>query len=193
MTKTDMNVRVAGHVTIVDEATGEVLVDKNNAIHPQNMARVIARGLAHETNAWVFKMALGNGGTHIDANLQIQYLTPRVTGLTTSLYNKTYEEIIDDVNASNPIDNSVISYASPSPALTSIVVCKMRVAATEPAGQATSDGTTTNPDSQYTFDELGLFTGDNPSLMLSHLIFSPIEKTANRSILITYTLTVSVA
>lgn len=193
MIATDLKVNVQGHVTIIDETTGEILVDKDNAIHPQNMARVIAKGLAREPNSWIFKMALGNGGTHIDANLQIQYLAPNVIGSASNLYNKTYEEIIDDVHASNPIDNSVISYASPAPALTSIVVCKLRVDASEPAGQATSDGTTTNPDSQFTFDELGLFTADDPASMLSHLIFSPIEKTSNRSILITYTLTISVA
>jgi hypothetical protein len=66
-----VNIPISGHVKIVDRNTGEVLLDKNNAIHPQNMARVIARGLAHEPNAWVFKLALGNGGTHINSGQQI--------------------------------------------------------------------------------------------------------------------------
>ena len=56
------------------------------------------------------------------------------------------------------------------------------------------------------FDELGLFTHEtaNPStptsllsgageLMLSHLIFSPIEHTGNRELTIVYTLTISVS
>ncbi len=157
------------------------------------MARVIARGLAHESNSSVFKMNLGNGGTHIDTGLNITYLTPNVTGTTATLYNETYSEVIDEQEVSVAPGNSVVSSASPTPAITSVVTCTLELTADEPAGQAVSDGVTTDPDSLYTFDELGLFTGDSTPLMLSHLIFSPIEKTANRSILITYTLTISVS
>jgi hypothetical protein len=138
-------------------------------------------------------MGLGNGGTHIDASLNIAYLPPNVTGANATLYNQTYSEIIDDQDVGVAPGNSVISSASPTPAITSIVTCTLELSPDEPAGQATSDGTTTDPDSQYTFDELALFTSDSPPLMLSHLIFSPIEKSSNRSILITYTLTISVS
>ena len=193
MIDSQLKLNVVGHVKAIDKDTGEVLIDKNNAIHPQNMARVIARGLAHEPNAWVYKMGLGNGGTHIDASLNISYLPPNVTGTTATLYNQTYSEVIDDQDVSVAPGNSAISAPSPAPAITSIVTCTLQLDANEPAGQATSDNTTTNPDSLYTFDELGLFTNDSPPLMLSHLIFSPVEKTANRSILITYTLTISVS
>jgi len=188
-----LNTKVHGHVKMVDKETGEVLVDKDNAIHPQNMARVIARGLAHESNAWVYGMALGNGGTHIDASLNISYLPPNVTGVNATLYNETYSEVIDSHDISVAAGNSVVSAASPSPSITSIVTCTLELTADEPAGQAPSDNATTDPDSTYTFDELGLYTNDTPPLLLSHLIFSPVEKTANRSILITYTLTISVS
>ena len=60
-------VTVTGHLKIVDDL-GAVLVDKDNAVHPQNMARVIARGLANETNNFVNYIAFGNGGTDICAN-----------------------------------------------------------------------------------------------------------------------------
>jgi hypothetical protein len=193
MITNNMNLKVSGHVKAVDTVTGEVLIDKDNAIHPQNMARIIARGLAHEPNSWVYKMALGNGGTHIDASMNISYLQPNVTGTTSTLYNKTYEEVIDSHDVSVSQGNSVISAASPAPTITSIVTCTLELSPNEPSGQAVSDNTTVNPDSLYTFDELGLFTNDQPPLMMSHLIFSPVEKTANRSISITYTLTISVS
>lgn len=193
MISTPLNLTVHGHVKAIDKETGEVLIDKDNAIHPQNMARVLARGLAHEPNSWVYKMGLGNGGTHIDASLNISYLPPNITGTTASLYNKTYEEIIDSHDVSVAPGNSVVSAASPAPAITSIVTCTLELAANEPSGQAVTDSTTTNPDSKYTFDELALFTNDATPLMISHLIFSPVEKTANRSILVTYTLTISVS
>jgi hypothetical protein len=63
--------------------------------------------------------------------------------------------------------------------------------ASEPAGQAVADNITTDPESLFVFDELGLKTADG--LLLSHLVFSPIEKTANRAFIITYTLTISVS
>lgn len=185
--------KVVGHVLVQDANTNEVLLDKNNAIHPQNMARVIARALANEDNAYIFKMILGNGGTHIDAGLNITYLEPNTVGTTASLYNKTYEEIIDDTHVNVGIGNSVISAASPDPAITSVVTATLELSSDEPAGQAPSDGETTDPDSTFTFDELALVTADSPELMLSHIIFSPIEKSANRSIIITYTLTISVS
>ena len=187
------NIHVHGHVKITDKLTGEVLRDQDNAIHPQNMATVIARGLSHESNAWVYGMALGNGGTHINSSLDIVYLPPNTTGTSATLYNETYSQIIDGQNVSVSAGDSVVSAASPSPAITSIVTCTMEITPDEPSGQATSDDITTNPDSTYTFDELGLISQDSPPLLLSHLIFSPVEKTANRSILITYTLTISVS
>jgi hypothetical protein len=120
-------------------------------------------------------------------------LSPNTTGTAATLYNQTYEEVIDSHDVSVAPGNSVISAPSPVPAITSIVTCTLELAPNEPAGQAGSDNVTTDPDSLYTFDELALFTNDQPPLMMSHLIFSPVEKTANRSILITYTLTISVS
>ena len=66
-----------------------------------------------------------------------------------------------------------------------------QLGASEPAGQATADNTTVDPNALYVFDELGLKTADG--LLLSHLVFSPIEKTSNRAFNITYTLTCSVS
>ena len=42
-------VKVEGHILITDKTTGEVLVDKKNAIHHGNMAFVIASALSHHT------------------------------------------------------------------------------------------------------------------------------------------------
>jgi len=190
---TNINTVVKGHVLIQDRQTGEILLDKDNAIHPQNMAAVIARGLANEPNFQIFKVGLGNGGTYIDAGLNIVYNPPNVVGSAANLYNETYTEIIDDGNVGVGSGNSVISQASPLPAITQQVICTVILAPNEPSGQAPSDGVTTNPDSLFTFDELGLKTADAVPLLLSHIIFSPIEKTANREMIVTYTLTISVS
>lgn len=94
---------VKGHVNIKDDL-GNVLVDKDNAVHPQNMARAISRALANEDNYWIHRIAFGNGGTLTDAAFTITYRTPNdgqppdVRTWDSRLYNETYSEIIDDSN-----------------------------------------------------------------------------------------------
>ena len=183
--------KIKGHVLIKDKNTNEVLVDKLNAVHPQNMAKVIARGLANESNQQIFRIALGNGGTYIDSTQSIVYNSPNIIGQSADLYNVTYTEVVDDGNSSVGLGNSVISQAAPSPDISSLVICTIQLSANEPAGQASTDGVTTTPNSAFTFDELGLKTVDG--LLLSHIVFNPIEKNAQRELIISYTLTVSVS
>lgn len=181
---------VDGHVLIQDKETGETVVDKHNAIHPQNMATAIARSLAHQNNGYIFTLALGNGGTFLNSSNQLNYRPPNTLGAS-DLYNMTYSEQVDANSNGTPSGNSVAAAASPTPAITSIIIVTMELSSVEPAGQATSDNGTTAANALYNFDELGLKTQDG--LLLSHMIFSPIEKTSNRAFLITYTITVSVS
>jgi len=92
---------VRGHVRVEDDL-GNVLVNKTNAVHPQNMARVIARALANEDNYYIHRVAFGNGGTQTNAAFTITYQTPNdgqppdVRTWDSRLYNETYSEIVDD-------------------------------------------------------------------------------------------------
>ena len=63
----------------------------------------------------------------------------------------------------------------------------------EPSGQAAFDNST-QTDSSYTFDELGLLAnygtdsnGDIITRLLTHVIFHPVQKSLNRQIQIDYT------
>ena len=104
-----MAVNVKGHLKIEDDL-GNVLVDKDNAVHPQNMARVIARALANESNYFIHRIAYGNGGTTVDAAFQVTFrppndgLPPDLQEWRSRLYNETYSEIIDDSNVQIGID-----------------------------------------------------------------------------------------
>lgn len=198
---------VAGHVTISDRATGEILVDKANAIHPKNMATAIARGLSNSSNFQIFKMKLGNRGTYIDGTQQIVFNPPITTGDAADLYNPTYVEIVDDANAGVGVGNSVTFTNIPASTSTRVIVSCV-VSANEAFDNASDTinagqidgGDTVSP---YFFDELGLFTKETSGqssdldpageLMLSHLLFSPIEHTGNRELAIVYTLTISVS
>ena len=94
-------VEVKGHCKIIDDL-GNVLLDKDNAIHPQNMARVIARALSNEYNYYINRIAFGNGGTIVDAAFTVTYRTPNdgqspdVDTWDSRLYNETYSEIINE-------------------------------------------------------------------------------------------------
>lgn len=92
---------VKGHVNITDDL-GNVLLDKDNAIHPQNMARVFARALSNEHNFFVNRIAFGNGGTIVDAAYTVTYRTPNdgqspdIATWDSRIYHETFSKIIDD-------------------------------------------------------------------------------------------------
>jgi hypothetical protein len=192
---------VDGHVKIIDNATGEVLMDKHNAIHPKNMATAIARGLANSPNYQIYKMKLGNQGTYVDGTQQIIFRPPVTTGDTANLYNPTYVEIVDDANVGVGVGNSVTYTNVPASTNTRVIITAV-ISSNEAINNPTDQsGPSLNPDGTFFFDELGLFTQETSGallngtgeLMLSHLIFSPIEHTGNRELTIVYTLTISVS
>jgi hypothetical protein len=111
-----MGINIHTRVRIRDMATNEVLVDKGNRIHPQNMSRIIARALANEPNSFFYRMAFGNGGSYTDAAGNTVFNPPNDgsdAGWESRLYNETYSEIIDESSTlfgSDPgsADNNVI-------------------------------------------------------------------------------------
>jgi hypothetical protein len=192
--------KVTGQVLIKDQ-NGAVLLDKTNAIHPGNMATAIARGLSNATNYAIFKMKLGNQGTYIDSSQQIVFRPPNTSGVTANLYNPTYVEVVDDSDAGVGAGNSVTFTNIPASTSTRVIVTTI-ISANEAVNNATDQsGPVLNPEGTFFFDELGLFTegvgtptllNETDELMLSHLIFSPIEHTGNRELTVVYTLTITV-
>lgn len=214
--KEEFKTLVVGSVQIKDDL-GNVLVDKQNAIHPANMATAIARGLSNANNYQIYKLKLGNQGTYIDSSQQIVFRPPNTTGTSADLYNPTYVEVVDDSQQSVGVGNSVTFTNIPNSTSTRVIITCV-VSANEAVNRSTdqSDSTTasnggldgvddTPTEGEFFFDELGLFTaGDNEStpsnslnsaneLMLSHLVFSPIEHTGNRELTVVYTLTITVS
>jgi len=203
---------VHGHVLIKDDQ-GNVLVDKDNAVHPRNMATAIARGLSNTPNYQIYKIKLGNKGTYIDSSQQIVFRPPNVAGDAANLYNPTYAEVIDEADSLVGSGNSVTFTRVPDPSTNTRVIITAVISANEainrttdesdtatPTADPTTDATL-DPEGQFFFDELGLFTKETSGttlngageLMLSHIIFSPIEHTGSRELTIVYTLTISVS
>lgn len=207
------NTQVVGDVLVKDDQ-GNILVHKQNAIHPGNMATAIARGLSNSNNFQVFKLKLGNQGTYVDSSQQIVFRPPNTTGVSADLYNPTYVEVVDDSNAVVGVGNSVTFTNIPNSTSTRVIVtCVVSAneAVNRPTDQADSatadngglDGVDATPtEGEFFFDELGLFTAgagtpdllnETDELMLSHLVFSPIEHTGNRELTIVYSLTITVS
>ncbi len=181
-----------GHIKITDPTTNEVLINKRNAIHYENMSIALAESIANAGEGFIYEMSFGNGGTNIDPTGIITYLTPNSTGTNASLYNKTYTKVVDDrsVNNTDPTRNKIETRHLSGTNYTDILVsCLLDYG--EPDGQQAFD-TTTNQNDVYVFDELGLRSYDTNGTgkLLTHVIFHPVQKSLNRLIQIDYTVRV---
>ena len=149
-------VMIEGHIKIFDPESGEVIVDKRNAIHYENMSQALANSLANKTSGFVHEMAFGNGGTSVDPTGVITYLTPNSTGTNASLYNQTYYKVIDDNSSTNKdTTRNKMEVRHTAGNKYTDIVCTCTLDYGEPTGQAAFDNTT-NFNGDFVFDELGL-------------------------------------
>lgn len=163
--KEGLTTYVSGHLKVVDDL-GKVHVDKQNAIHPQNMARIIARALASENNGYIHRMGFGNGGTDINAAYKITYRPPN-DGIAdeqqanSTMYNETYSKV---VNTIGDLENNVESREVGGK---SQIVINVTLSPGEPESQLFDDNflpslpqstEPNNPDRNFMFDEVALFS-----------------------------------
>jgi len=182
-------IHVEGHIKIWDPVSSEIYINKRNAIHYENISIALAQSLANSGQGAIYEMAFGNGGTAVDPTGIITYLTPNSSGSNASLYNETYVKVVDDRSSNNtdPTRNYIETRHVTGTNYTDVfVTCLLDYG--EPGNQLAFDNTTNN-DSSYVFDELGLkaysTTGNN--LLITHVIFHPVQKSLNRLIQIDYT------
>lgn len=185
-------VSVQGHIKIFDPETKEVLIDKRNAIHYENFSMAMAQSISNQTNGPIAEMVFGNGGSRVDPTGIITYLTPNTIGSNASLYNQTYYKTVDAKRASSldPARNFMETRHIAGVAYTDVLVsCLLDFG--EPSDQLAFDNST-NQDGAYVFDELGLRSysesGAGLGMLLTHVIFHPVQKSLNRLIQIDYTI-----
>ena len=224
MFKDNIQAQVVGMLKISDVETGKVLVDKKNAIHPGNMAYVLACGLAGQptsvngtgTSPFINWMAFGNGGS--SSTTTLSYRSPRVfttydglpiTSSNSTLYSKTYQqEVVSTVFA----PGEDMGGGNLVPDNTSKVNFKVEMSHSEyEAMQQLQDPSITTPETDsstdttsvtaFTFDEIGLMAGvstpsgmdETKTLMVTHVTFHPVLLSANRTIVVDYTITVQLS
>ncbi len=188
-------IHVQGHIKIWYPETGEVAVDKRNAIHYENISEAIAYSLANKGQNYIYEMHFGNGGTSVDPTGVINYLPSNTNTQNANLYNPTFAKIVDDTATANtdPTRNRIEVRHVPGQVFTDLVItCLLDYG--EPAGQSAFDNSQ-NLNSEFVFDELGLkarSTDGTSGLtttgkLLTHVVFHPVQKSLNRLIQIDYT------
>lgn len=182
---------ITGFLKIFDPTSKEVWFDGHNAIHYENMSEALAYSIANKSTNFITEMHFGNGGTTVDPTGVITYLPTNTNAQNSDLYNPTYYKIIDDTNTNNtdPFRNKIAIMHVPGQVYTDIVVtCLLDYG--EPSGQSVFDNSQ-NLNGQFVFDELGLkgfsSVGEGLGNLLTHVIFSPVQKSLNRLIQIDYT------
>lgn len=190
----NLSYKITGFIKIYDPNTLEVFVDKTNAINYENMSEALADTLSNRGYGQIYQMAFGNGGASVDETGIITYLPPNTTGQNAALYNQTYTKIVDDTSVFNldPARNKMtVNHVSGKVYTDILVQCLLDYG--EPPGQAAFDNST-QTDSDYIFDELGLLANygtDNEgsviTRLLTHAIFHPVQKSLNRQLQIDYT------
>lgn len=185
---------VQGHLKIFDPNTKEILVNKRNAIHYENISFSMAQAFSQKGIGTLYQMAFGNGGSSVDPTGVITYLPTNTINQNADLYHQTYAKIVDNNNPNNPdpVNNFIAVNHVPGKVYTDIIVtCLLDYG--EPADQQAFDNST-QLDGTYVFDEIGLKTyqgttgSDVLTRLVTHIIFHPVQKSLNRQIQIEYTI-----
>lgn len=190
--KSNISSRITGHVKITD-IDGNILLNKYNAIHYENMSVCLVKAAAGLPEGHISTMYFGNGGSVVNGVGQITYLPTNTTGVDADLYNPTFFKLVDDNSSinSDPTRNYVKFRHLPGNMFSDILIrCTLEY--NEPAGQLAFDNNT-NTENDFVFDEIGLktFEPNNKGLLISHIIFSPITKSLNRSLQVDYTIRIN--
>lgn len=181
-------INIEGFIKIYDSESGNIILDKKNAIHFENMSVAIVKSLISNSDGNIYSMAFGNGGTVINATGDITYMTPNTKGAGATLYNQTYiKNNITGLNETYDANNTTeANHINGTTYSDIIITCTLGY--NEPTDQSAFDNNSGTD--KYTFSELGIVSKDGK--LLTHVIFSPISKSLNRSITIEYTIRISI-
>lgn len=187
-------IHIEGHIKIWDPESKTVYINKRNAIHYENISIALANSIANSGNGFVYEMAFGNGGTAIDPTGIITYLTPNSSGSNASLYNQRFQKVVNQnsVNNKDPSRNFIeVRHVTGTNYTDVFVTCLLDYGDGNTSGQQAFDNTT-DANGAFVFDELGLksYSASGNSLLLTHVIFHPVQKSLNRLIQIDYTVRV---
>ena len=197
-----------GIVKISDPHTGEVFVHQENAIHFGNISYAITKALEGDDIGHIKWMVFGSGGTSIDSSGNISYRSPNTSTLqdpSAEPYQATYWE---DLTVTGNNIQTIAGTSNYSDLTSTVLIGFGEPDSASPEFEQSVTDTATTTNGQSVFDELALYTGTsmgtlgttgNPGTfdfepvngrMLTHIVFHPVQKAANREIQIEYTIRV---
>ena len=185
---------LVGHVKIQDPESGEVFVNKRNAINYENMSVALAHLLGNLTDGdgstgsaySILQMAFGNGGVNVDSTGVVTYQATNTNSATGQLFNETFSKSIANTATNDAENNMVVQHVGGNNYSDLVITCTLGY--NEPSGQDALDNAANLTDN-YIFDELGLKTPGG--LFLTHIVFHPVQKSANRKIQVVYTIRIT--
>lgn len=181
--KETSTISLRGHVVIRDYDSGEVLLDKHNDINNINMVASIVSAMSNDPTArYINDLALGNGGAIINSAGAINYRSPNTKIAEGTLYNETLRRTISISDSDNNID--VAPDINDENVQDIVVTVTLDYNDADLVGQGAIDNNV-DPEGDFIFDELGLVNAQGE--FLTHIVFHPIEKSANRKLVIEYT------
>lgn len=205
---------IRGFVTIKDATTGEILEQTENAVHFGNISTALAKSLTGDSDGFITYMAFGNGGVIIDAAGNIVYRKPRADvnkNANEQMYNTTLIKELSNNNSG--ITDPDVDVPGGNTQNFEDVVARVVLEPGFPSKQLAFDNADVSNDQNasteegtYVFNEIALYAGpagfgsrqdvtgvqsfinELSTLMLTHVIFHPVQKSLNRTLEITYTL-----
>ena len=163
---------------------GIQVLHTHNDIHPENMSYLLGSAIMCYEDNQLYTMGFGNGGAQTDNIGRSVILPANTVGRNISLYNLTYQKVIANNSGSNsdPENNNISLEHITGNNFTDVIV-RCMLNRYEPSDQESID-TVIPEDEKYVFNEIGLF--DKLGNLVCHTCFNPIEKTANRVIVVVY-------
>jgi hypothetical protein len=182
-------VKITGTLTVVD--AGGVVQSSTNDFHLENLSKCIVMALGRIDSGFIEAIQFGDGGTTISPTRTIAYKDPKITGSESSLYNKTYEKVINNrsPNFTGDASKNYIKYEKISGSNTTRLVIHCTLDYSEPSKNYTVVDDILSSDT-FTFDEVALVAVDSVSnnrILLTHWISRPITKLLNRAMEFIYT------
>lgn len=208
---------IEGYVVIKNKATGDVLLEKKNAIHFGNMNSAFAKALAGDSSGFISYMMFGNGGT-VTSGSQIVYKAPLVSdieNINAQMYSSTFlQKVSNGATPTNDYDSLNFVEIPVGQGLNNfkdiVTTVTLQYGDNGPTGQDVTNSSGQIGDA-YVFNEISLYAGPRSALtgnsssdssviqtfvsradtaMLTHVIFTPQQKSQNIDLEITYTIRV---